>query len=72
MTHEVVSIGFDRDDGVFQVLATLNNRDEHIEQDAFDALVRTTKSVLEAVCDGVTIRVVERQDAPDYVDLDDE
>lgn len=67
---QVVSIGFQRDDGDFQVLATLNNNDEHMTQESFASLVNVTKNVLGTLMmDDTEIVVLERQDAPDYVTL---
>ena len=67
---KTVSIGIMRDDGDFAVLATLNNNDEHLTQPEFDRLVSDTVNFLnERITD--VVQAVERQDAPDYVDLSD-
>jgi hypothetical protein len=68
---KTVSIGFYRDDGDFQLLATLNNNDELVRD--FDELVvsvilqiRLRLHVEEAIV------ALSRQDAPDYVDQSEE
>lgn len=65
---KTVSIGFDREDGDFAVLATLNNNDEHMSDEDFNAMVGEVASTLcrKLVCE---IVVLERQDAPDYVEI---
>ena len=70
---QVATIGFQREDGDFQVLATLNNNDEHMAQESFEALVRTTRTLIGTLMDDMTeIVILERQDAPDYVTLHNE
>jgi hypothetical protein len=66
---KTVSIGFFREDGDFAILATMNNNDEHLTEDAFMALVGEVASTLcsKLVCQ---IDVLERQDTPDYVTLE--
>lgn len=66
-----VAIGIIRDDDTFHILATLNNNDELISNSAFAAICaglcdRLTKETSEAVT------VLHRQDAPDYVYLEEE
>jgi len=65
---KTVSIGIMRDDGDFAVLATLNNNDELLVEAEFMKLVNTVASTL---CSKLTreIRVIERQDAPDYITI---
>ena len=65
---KVVTIGYTRDDGDFAVLATLNNNDGHLSEDAFMSLVNTIASEMcrEMLCQ---VDVLERQDAPDYITL---
>lgn len=67
---KTVSIGFQREDGDFQVLATLNNKDELMSEAMFNELVGTVASSMcrELVCE---IQIMEREDAPDYVELGD-
>ena len=57
---QTVSIGYMRDDGDFQILATLNNNDDLIETQRFQEIVEA----LQENTDGL-----EREDAPDYVTL---
>jgi len=66
---ETVSIGYHREDGDFAVLATLNNNDGHMSDNAFGELVGYVASKLcrQLVCEMV---VLERQDAPDYVEVE--
>lgn len=68
---QTVSIGIMRDDGDFAILATLNNNDGCLTQSEFDALVTDTVNYLN---DRITdvVQVIERQDTPDYVFIDDE
>jgi len=65
---KTVSIGFMRDDGDFALFATLNNLDEHMKQDEFKKLVGSVASEL---CRATRreVQVLEREDAPDYVEL---
>jgi hypothetical protein len=70
-----VAIGFHRDDGDFQLLATLNNNDELIAADRFTDIVHFVRDQLQdALSSGgeYTLAVLERQDAPDYVVLEDD
>ena len=66
---KTVSIGYHREDGDFAVLATLNNNDEHMSDGAFEELVGEVASKLcrQLVCE---IVVLERQDTPDYVEVE--
>ena len=68
---KTVSIGFYRDDGDFAILATLNNNDEHMSDNAFGDLIGYVASKLcrQLVCEMV---VLERQDTPDYVIIEGE
>ena len=68
---KTVSIGIMREDGDFAILATLNNNDGHITQQLFDVLVHHVKRTLEQSI-GDTLTVLERQDAPDYVCVDED
>ncbi len=72
---KTVSIGFMRDDGDFQLLATLNNNDETLHEDAIAWLaIELRESLQKALTDDYRhelVEVVERQDAPDYVVLDE-
>lgn len=64
---KVVSIGFVREDGDFQVLATLNNQDDIVPADKFKGMIdRITKTFID---NGVDVVTLFRQDTPDYLDL---
>ena len=69
---KTASIGFYRDDGDFQLLATFNNSDETIPEDVFETMLTTTFDWLNDTFrkDGVEIITLERQDAPDYVEIE--
>ena len=67
-----LSIGFTREDGDFQLLATLNNNDELVDERIFDSIVM---ELFHRICDEYiehTIIILERQDAYDYIELDEE
>ena len=68
--NEPITIGYMRDDGDLQVLATLNNVDEVIPHDVYLNLARTLCVVLEGT--GEKIIAVNRWDTPDYVNLDED
>lgn len=75
-----VSIGYYREDGDFAVLATLNNIDNFMSDEVFDAFVYETQKAMQECSDLISdgliayedIIVLERQDAPDYVEVDNE
>lgn len=68
---KTVSIGFHRDDGDFQLLATLNNNDDLLSDIDFDELVVSIISRLKLRPHiEEEIVALHRQDAPDYVDLE--
>ncbi len=75
-THlSTATIGFHRDDGDFQLLATLNNNDELIAPDKFTGIVHFLRHQWQDALSAQgehTLTVFERQDAPDYVTLDDD
>ncbi len=66
---KTVSIGFFREDGDFAILATMNNNDEYLTEDAFSAMVEVVRSALGMFAE-VEMSVLERQDTPDYVTLE--
>ncbi len=68
--NEPITIGYMRDDGDLQVLATLNNVDEVIPHDVYLNLAQTLCVVLEGT--GEKIIAVNRWDTPDYVNLDED
>jgi hypothetical protein len=63
------SIGIERDDGDFHILATLNNMDELVSTEDFEALLKSTVEFLQRATDE-PILALQRQDAPDYVNLE--
>ena len=67
---KTVSIGFFREDGDFAVLATLNNNDANLTEDVFMALVGEVASTL---CSKLVreVQVLERQDTPDYITIEE-
>jgi hypothetical protein len=68
---KAVTIGYTRDDGDFAVLATLNNNDENLSASQFEQLVTDVRNFYnERMLD--CIQVLERQDAPDYLCLDED
>jgi hypothetical protein len=64
---KTVSIGFHREDGDFAILATLNNNDNHIDDDIFNELVKLMTMTLGHATERHLV-ALERQDAPDYVE----
>ena len=65
---KTVSIGFTRDDGDFQIIATLNNNDELIDSVRFIATVSALRQTLQAASNEA-LQILERQDSPDYITL---
>jgi hypothetical protein len=69
MHNQTVSIGYEREDGDFHIIATLNNNEEFAEEAdwycAIAAIVKTLQKVM-----GLNLAVLEREDAPDFVNLD--
>jgi hypothetical protein len=66
---KTVSIGYHREDGDFAVLATLNNNDDFMSDEEFKEVVDSLAAKLRAVT-RLYITVLERQDAPDYVEVE--
>ena len=66
---KTVSIGFMRDDGDLALLATLNNIDGHMSDSAFKILLDGVKAYIELMSKRNDVVVLEREDAPDYVEL---
>jgi len=66
---KTVSIGYHRDDGDFAVLATLNNNDEHMLDEDFEQICKSLFRALDIATTGLHIKAIERQDAPDYVEI---
>ena len=65
-----VSIGFTRDDGDFQLLATLNNNDAYLSPRGFALLVEGLRKEFQERI-GQQVQVLHRQDAPDYVTIEE-
>lgn len=65
------SIGYFREDGSFAILATLNNKDEGIDGCDFMILVATVSAHLSALMPDCKMEALEREDAPDYVEIDE-
>ena len=68
-----VTIGYYREDGDFAVLATLNNNDGIYTPEAFNKLIKNIFNELFVECNirYPDLVILERQDAPDYVQIDD-
>jgi len=66
---KTVSIGYHREDGDFAVLATLNNNDDFMSDEQFGEVFDALAAKLWAVT-RLYITVLERQDAPDYVEVE--
>ena len=66
---KTVSIGFMRDDSDLALVATLNNLDEHMSDEHFDVLIDGVKKYITLMTKRNDVLVLEREDAPDYVEL---
>jgi len=64
----VASIGFVREDGDFELLATLNNSAGHLPTEVFDGLVEKTVGLFRS--EGIEVEALEREDAPDVVSIE--
>lgn len=67
---KTVSIGFMRDDGDLALVATLNNLDEHMSDERFNVLVDGVKTYIALMTKRNDVLVLEREDAPDYVTME--
>lgn len=63
------TIGFYREDGDFQILATLNNNDDLITREQFNEINNRVCAMLTKYTEEYII-CFERQDTPDYISLD--
>jgi hypothetical protein len=70
MHNQTVSIGYEREDGDFHIIATLNNNEELAEEADWDYAITAIASILKNVT-GISLAVLGRQDAPDFVNLDE-
>jgi hypothetical protein len=69
--NKTVSIGYYREDGDFAILATLNNNDGLLSDQRFKQLIELVESeYVEKLYYTHDIMVLERQDTPDYVEVD--
>jgi hypothetical protein len=64
------SIGFNRADGDFEVLATLSNLGEHLPPADFEALADYVRDFIE-IKGELLLEVLERQDTPSIVQIDE-
>ena len=62
------SVGFIRDDGDLQLIATLNNHDDLFNFHV-DVVAAAIKAVIQVATDRNDIVLLEREDAPDYVTM---
>jgi len=68
---KTVSIGYYREDGDFAILATLNNNDGLLSDQRFKQLIELVEGeYVEKLYYTHDIMVLERQDTPDYVEID--
>ena len=69
--NKTVSIGYYREDGDFAILATLNNNDGLLSDQRFKQLIELVESeYVEKLYYTHDIMVLERQDTPDYIEVD--
>jgi len=62
------TLGFTREDGDFEVLATLNNTAQHYAPEIFAVIVKdTAEALMNAMAHQIDI--LEREDAPDTITL---
>jgi hypothetical protein len=71
-----VSIGFLREDGDFHIVATLNNNDNIYSDECFLKIIEKVIDSLSRFADespysASDIFILNRQDTPDYVNLDE-
>lgn len=67
---KTVTIGHKKENGDFAVLATLNNNDGYMSDKSFDEL-RIALLLTLANYTGLSLTALERQDTPDYVEIDE-
>lgn len=66
-----LTLGIEREDGDFQVLATLNNADNLMDRNVFESIARNLTDTLAAATDEKTF-ALRRQDVPDYIECEGE
>ena len=64
---QAATLGFTREDGDFEILATMNNTANHYEPARFVVLVQATAEALAAAI-GHAVEILEREDAPAVID----
>jgi len=70
---KTATLGYVRDDGDLAILVTLNNNDESMGDFGFQSLIdQTLYSLRNLHGMGYDIKAFERQDAPDYVELEEQ
>lgn len=65
---ESITLGYFRDDGDLQVLATLNNNDQVINEITYLASIRMLMNTFKSAT-GENIVAISKQLAPDYLSL---
>lgn len=65
---KAATLGFTREDGDFEVLATLTNTADHYEAARFLVLVQATAETIAAAL-GHAVEILEREDAPEVISL---
>lgn len=68
MTH--YTIGFKREDGSFQVLATINNNGL-MGAEVLKAIIGSLVLMFDGVFPNKDVDLLERQDAPDHINLEE-
>ena len=66
---QAATIGFSREDGDFEILATLNNTANHYEAPRFAVLVQATAEAIARAL-GHAVEILEREDAPAVINTD--
>ena len=66
---ETVSIGFEREDGDFEILSTLNNNGEHMSSSDFQEVTQSVILMLREKCQDDSMIALIRQDCPDIVEV---
>jgi hypothetical protein len=65
------TIGHYREDGDFAILVTLNNNDGHMGESTFEDLVGDMCTKIASFMHPTPIVCIERQDAPDYITIEE-
>jgi hypothetical protein len=68
---KTVSIGFYKDNGDFAIVATLNNNEGRMSDQEFEAEVERVSSIFAKHLGMWHTFVLQRQDAPDYITLEE-